>query len=270
LIINELNYSKDQVLSLPKTAALSYDDFKHGKALVSAFHCQQFSLHQQQTAMKVCTDSLLFGAMAPIQAGDRVLDIGTGCGLLALMAAQLGAAAVTAVELCPLACQEAQSNFQNSRWAPQLQAVNQSIQDFAINDDGADYDIIISNPPFFADQLKSKTPQKRQARHTDSLPFAELISAVNKLLAASGVFYVLLPCRACAEFEQLAETAGLYLHSRLDYQGFVHTPAKVAALCFRRIAARCATGSMTIYTAPQVYTAASSQYLQDFLLRLRQ
>ena len=78
--------------------------------------------------MKVCTDAVLFGAMAPVNRGDRVLDIGAGTGVLSLMAAQLGAAQVTAVELTQQGYEEAQLNFNNSPWADRLKAVHQDIQ----------------------------------------------------------------------------------------------------------------------------------------------
>ena len=97
--------------------------------------------------MKICTDAVLFGAMAPVNQGDRVLDIGTGTGVLALMATQLGAAKVTAVELTQEAYQEADINFKNSPWAKRLEVVHQDIQSFALTAD-LQYDLIISNPPY--------------------------------------------------------------------------------------------------------------------------
>ncbi|MDD4915668.1 MAG: methyltransferase [Methylococcales bacterium] len=220
--------------------------------------------------MKVCTDSLLFGAMAPVTPDDRVLDIGAGSGLLALMAAQLGGGRITAVELCELASQEAASNFQHSRWAERLLTVNLSIQDFAAaadSDPAGRFDVIISNPPFFADHLPSANPQKRLARHNQALPYPELIAAADRLLAANGVFYVLLPCHAAALFCELAGKYGLFPQTRLDYQGFAHTPAKVSALCFTRSATVCQTAGITVYAASQVYTEASRRYLQAFLPR---
>jgi tRNA1Val (adenine37-N6)-methyltransferase len=234
---------------------------------LTLFHCQQFSVRQQRSAMKVCTDSLLFGTMTPVKTGDRVLDIGSGCGLLALVAAQLGAADVTAVELCPEACAEAADNFLNSPWAERLQAINLSIQAFAATGNAGRYDLIISNPPFFADHCKSALPQKRQARHTDTLSYSDLLDAASRLLAIDGRFYVLLPSAVSPKFIPLAEEHELYLHSRMDYRGFAHTQAKVAALCFSRVAGDAESGIITIYESANVYTAESQRYLQGFLLR---
>ncbi len=143
---------------------------------MSTFHFQQFSVIQRQSAMKVCTDAVLFGAMAPVNRGDRVLDIGTGTGVLSLMAAQLGAAQVTAVELTQQGYEEAHINFNNSPWANHLEAVHQDIQGFALTA-RCQYDLIICNPPFFENHSKTTNSLRKVARHNDLLPFADLIKA---------------------------------------------------------------------------------------------
>jgi len=216
--------------------------------------------------MKICTDSLIFGAMTPVKAGDQVLDIGTGTGLLSLMAAQLGAAEITAVELNPKACQEACHNFSQSPWTNRLTAVNTDIQSFQ-QSVARHYDLIISNPPFFAEHLKSGDIHRQQARHTGSLPFQALISAVDNLLSASGLFYVLLPVTAVKLFTNLAQTSGLYPTRQIHYQAIAGKPPKVAALCFSRKKMEPETETLLIYQSSGVYTPASSAYLQPFLLR---
>lgn len=216
--------------------------------------------------MRICTDAVLFGAMAPVNPGDRVLDIGTGTGVLALMATQLGAAKVTAVELTQEAFQEADINFNNSPWVDRLEAVHQDIQSFALTAN-RQYDLIISNPPFFENHLKTVDTLRNSARHTDQLPFADLIGIAEQLLSPQGLFYLLLPAHAVAKFSALALAAGFYLINQTDFRGYTHNEAKVSALTFSRTAAVFTARLLTIYASHNVYSQDSERYLADFLLR---
>jgi len=234
---------------------------------MSTFKFQQFSVLQQQSGMKICTDAVLFGAMAPVNQGDRVLDIGTGTGVLALIAAQLGAATVTAVELTPEAFKEAGINFNSSPWADRLEAVHQDIQSFA-KTAGQQYDLIISNPPFFENHHKTADTLRNIARHTDQLPFADLIGIAKSLLCPQGLFYLLLPAHAAEKFSALALAAGFYLIRQTDFRGFAHSEAKVSALTFSRCpTAGLTTRLLTIYESHNIYSQDSAAYLADFLLR---
>lgn len=237
---------------------------------MSTFHFQQFSVLQQHSGMKICTDAVLFGAMAPVNQGDHVLDIGTGTGVLALMAAQLGAAKVIAVELTQEGFKEADINFNNSPWAKSLEAVHQDIQSFALSfslTGDRQYDLIISNPPFFENHLKTVDALRNTARHTDQLPFADLISIAAGLLAPQGLFYLLIPAQAIAKFSAQALAAGFYLINQTDFRGYAHNEAKVSALTFSRTAVVCTARLLTIYESHNVYSPDSAAYLADFLLR---
>lgn len=216
--------------------------------------------------MKVCTDATLFGAMAPVKGGERVLDIGAGTGLLALIAAQLGAAGVTAVELDEAACREAAENFKSSPWRDRLQAVPQAVQDYARTTVDR-FDLIISNPPFFENHSKAFSFHRNRARHTDQLSFGELIEAVDGLLADGGIFYLLLPLHAVAGFTEQSREAGLCLMQQRDIRGYAHNPPKVAALTFARTAGPPERDLLTIYRAKGIYAPESEAYLSKFLLR---
>jgi tRNA1Val (adenine37-N6)-methyltransferase len=233
---------------------------------MSTFHFQQFSVLQKNSGMKICTDAVLFGAMAPINHGDLVLDIGTGTGVLSLMVAQLGAAKVTAVELTHEAYQEAEINFNNSPWADRLEAVHQDIQSFALTAN-RQYDLIISNPPFFENHSRTSDTLRNTARHTDQLPFTDLIAVAEELLSQQGLFYLLIPAHAVARFSAQAIKAGFYLNHQTDFQGYDHNVAKVSALTFSRTSTAFTARLLTIYKSRSVYSQESEFYLTDFMLR---
>jgi tRNA1Val (adenine37-N6)-methyltransferase len=233
---------------------------------MSTFRFQQFSVIQKQSAMKICTDAVLFGAMAPVNQGDLVLDIGAGTGVLSLMAAQLGAAQVTAVELTRQGCEEAHINFINSPWVDRLEAVHLDIQGFISSAD-CQYDLIICNPPFFENHSKTANSLRKIARHNDQLPFVDLIKSAKQLLSSQGLFYLLLPAHAVKRFAAAASLAGFYLIHQTDFRGYSHNEAKVSALTFSRTVATFATSLLTIYESHRVYTKDSERYLSPFLLR---
>ncbi len=219
--------------------------------------------------MKVCTDASLFGAMAPLKGGERVLDIGTGTGLLSLMAAQLGASHITGVELSEAAFDETQSNFHSSPWNDRMEAVHSSIQHFSVNTTDR-YDLIISNPPFFHNHSKSSDPLKRQARHTDLLPFPDLLASVDRVLADSGHFYLLLPSHAAIGFAGMALEHGLHLIEQTDFRGHSHNQAKVSALTFSHQQQPCRSRLLTLYQSDRIYSQECTHYLSPFLLRFSQ
>lgn len=216
--------------------------------------------------MKVCTDATQFGAMAPVRGGERVLDIGAGTGLLALMVAQLGADSVTAVELTEAACAEASHNFSQSTWQEKFQAIHRDIQGYAAECD-EHYDLVISNPPFFDSHSKSAETGRNLARYTDQLPYADLVAAVDKLLSHEGLFYLLISLHAVDTFTAMAATGSLYLAKRRDYRGYAHNQPKVSALTFSRKENACDTAVVTIYSAHREYSEESARYLAPFLLR---
>ena len=216
--------------------------------------------------MKVCTDAVLFGAMAPVNRGDRVLDIGAGTGVLSLMAAQLGAAQVTAVELTQQGYEEAHINFKNSPWADRLEAVHQDIQGFA-STAGCQYDLIVCNPPFFENHSKTTNSLRKVARHNDQLSFADLIKSADQLLSSQGFFYLLLPVHAVEKFAATALVEGFYLIHQTDFRGYTRNKAKVCALTFSRAVAVFVTNVITVYESHRVYTKDSERYLSPFLLR---
>jgi tRNA1Val (adenine37-N6)-methyltransferase len=157
------------------------------------FQFKQFIIQQANCAMKVCTDSCILGAYTQVSDNQRVMDIGTGTGLLALMLAQRVQAQIYAIEIDLGAYQQAVENVANSPWAKQIKVYRQAIQDFARQFPEVQYDLIITNPPFFKNNWKSSNIAKNLAMHSESLSFADLLAVVRQFLSPKGSFWVLLP-----------------------------------------------------------------------------
>ena len=179
----------------------------------SWFRFKQFNVEQERCPMKVGTDGVLLGAWFPISQGSNVLDIGTGTGLVALMAAQRGAAHVTAVDIDPDAAWQAGRNAAASVWADRVEVVCRDIAEF---DTTVRFDRIVCNPPFFRDSLRSPDAGRNRARHNDMLSFETLTMRAASLLADDGLFCLVLPYDAVEVFIRCAAAAGLDLCRRTD------------------------------------------------------
>lgn len=175
----------------------------------SPFHFKQFSVQHHRSAMKVNTDGVLVGVLAPIEKGNTVLDIGTGAGYIALMAAQKCAASVTAIEVDEASAQEAQLNFNNSPWKEKMTLIHQPFQQY-YHYHHSHYHHIVANPPFFTNHFPSSLQPKKQARHNDSLPFLELARGVKEVMTKSGNFTVILPPKEMTLLSKIAEEQQIY------------------------------------------------------------
>ena len=167
------------------------------------FKYKQFTVYQDQCAMKVCTDSSLFGALIDSSQAENILDIGTGTGVLSLMQAQKSTAKITAVEIEENAAKQATSNFKASPWSDRINLVLRPVQEFS-KEHNLQFDLIISNPPFFKDSFKSPDASVNMARHDSLLPQDELLQSVLSLLTDDGAFWLLLPEYEFDRFESLA------------------------------------------------------------------
>jgi len=175
------------------------------------FQFKQFRIVQERSAMKVGMDGVLLGAWADPSGAERILDIGTGTGLIALMMAQKNLSAkIDAIEVDPDAFQEACLNIQQSAWSDRIRTELCSLQEFAERTNWK-YDLIVSNPPFFTNGVKAPVENRAQARHSDSLPLDVLISGATKLLRENGRIALVLPVESLQEIMQLADLNKLYI-----------------------------------------------------------
>lgn len=177
----------------------------------STFAFKQFSIKQDRCAMKVGTDAVLLGAWVFPNGSKNILDIGTGTGIISLMLAQKTSAEITAIEIDGNSAQQALENFNDSRFNQQLHISHMSFQEFA-RQAPKKYNLIVTNPPYFQQSLKSSDELRSNARHADnSLPFDDLLDGVIKLLDEKGKFCLILPPLEAQQFRELAEKKGLFL-----------------------------------------------------------
>ncbi len=178
------------------------------------FKFKQFSVFDDHSAMKVGTDAVLLGAWVNAAEKKNILDIGTGSGVIALMLAQKSGAKITGIDIHRPSIEDAKRNFSDSKWNNRLKAVHASFQEY-IEKCSKHYDLIVSNPPFFTNSLKSPEQQKNISKHNDLLPYEELITGARRILAGNGSFCIIIPAGDYKRIIELSENAGLFLNRRL-------------------------------------------------------
>jgi tRNA1Val (adenine37-N6)-methyltransferase len=164
--------------------------------------------------MKVCTDACILGAIAKFDRPSRILDIGSGTGLLSLMLAQRYDCPIDAVEIFLPSCEESSVNVQNSPWGDRINIYCQPIQDFSA---GHAYDLVISNPPFFHGQKKGNATSRNLAIHGDRLPLSDLAKAALRFISPHGRLFVLFPPGEASAFSKMMKLAGTHVveHHRI-------------------------------------------------------
>lgn len=177
------------------------------------FRFKQFTVCDERSAMKIGTDGVLLGAWADIEGDSRILDVGTGTGLIALMLAQRNASAeIVGVDISHEAVEEARDNFLNSPWAKRLSVTEGDVCSFESNEK---FDHIVSNPPYFVDSLHSPDSLRTMARHTSSLKFEDLVASAVRLLRPGGRLSVILPTECAMQF-RFAAFGHLWLRRQLN------------------------------------------------------
>jgi tRNA1Val (adenine37-N6)-methyltransferase len=180
----------------------------------TAFAFKQFNVKQDKCAMKVGTDAVLLGSWIQPNGSTHILDIGTGTGVIALMLAQKTNASIVGIDIDVSATQQAQENVDESKFKNSITLFNTSFQDF-VKTTSLKFQLIVSNPPFFEQSLKSSDEKRSNARHADVLPFEDLLDGVIKLLDEKGKFCLILPTLEAEKFRGMAQKKGLFLSKLL-------------------------------------------------------
>lgn len=236
-----------------------------------SFQFKQFSINQDQTAMKVGTDGVLLGAWAPIDHNPfAVLDVGTGTGLIALMLAQrTDAEEIEAIEIDADAHEQCTENFENSPWNDRLFCFHSSLDAFMDELEDEEYDLIVSNPPYHVEDYFSGDDKRDAARFTESLPFEDLCEAASVLLSEDGIFCVIIPYSAENDFVALAKENELFPNKITRVKGTPTAEIKRSLLAFsRNPTENIAFDELVIETARHQYTPEYIALTKDFYLKM--
>ena len=224
--------------------------------------------------MKIGTDGVLLGAWTPlINNPFNVLDIGAGTGILSLMIAQRSNAApnnvgiIDAIEIDEDAYEQCVENFEASPWGDKLFCFHAGLDEF-VDEPEDEYDLIISNPPFYTDDFKSKNTSRDLARFEDALPFEELIEAASLLLSDNGIFSVIIPFKEEERFISMCKELDLFPLKITRVKGTPTSEIKRSLLAFCRMEQIPLIDELVIEISRHNYTPEYIELTKDFYLKM--
>ncbi len=235
------------------------------------FQFKQFSVHQQYAALKVSTDSCLFGAWAAEEIRSKsyevknILDIGAGTGLLMMMLAQKSNAIIDGIEIDEPSYKQAKGNIEASAWNERLNIFYGDAKQFGFT---KKYDFIISNPPFYEGDLKSDASNRNIAMHDDGLTLEELLLVLDANLTNDGSFAVLLPYHRADVFIRIADEKNLHLAKRMNVKQSVTHSCFRTMLLFERKKKEVLVQELSIKNTSNEYTEQFAELLKDYYLYL--
>ncbi|MGK7923162.1 MAG: tRNA1(Val) (adenine(37)-N6)-methyltransferase [Trichodesmium sp.] len=234
------------------------------------FRFKQFTILQDRCAMKVGTDGTLLGTWVDVSGAAKILDIGTGTGLIALMLAQRSlnqsGTVIDAVEIDRNSYLQARENVERSPWSDRVNIENYSIQKYA-DICQKRYDLIVSNPPFFENAYKAANQARNVARHTDFLSQVDLLQAAIKLLSQTGKLAVIYPVEQAESFQAKAEYLGLFCQRKLYIKPMPEIPTKRILMELSKNQLTCQENTLTIEAKQYVYTPEFISLIKDFYLK---
>ena len=233
------------------------------------FQFKQFTVQQDKSAMKIGTDAVLLGAWCPIENNPKtILDIGAGTGILSLMLAQrTGASQIDAIEIEENAFEECVANFETSPWSDRLFCFHAGLDEF-IEEPEEEYDLIISNPPFYTEDYKPENKQRDLARFEDALPFEELVEAADLLLSEKGIFAVIVPYKEQENFITICNDFDLFPFKITNVKGTSTSETKRSLMAFYRIKTELQIDELIIETSRHNYTSDYIELTKDFYLKM--
>jgi len=233
------------------------------------FQFKQFSVKQDQCAMKIGTDGVLLGAWTSLENNPfSILDIGAGTGILSLMLAQRShAEIIEAIEIDDKAYEECVNNFEQSSWNDRLFCYHASLDEFTEEIDDT-YDLIICNPPFYSENYKTRNKQRDLARFQDAMPFEHLLESVASLLSEAGLFSVIIPFSEEQHFITLAFQNGLFPKHKTRIKGTPSSETKRSLIAFSRTESTIEISELIIEISRHQYTQDYINLTQDFYLKM--
>jgi tRNA1Val (adenine37-N6)-methyltransferase len=234
------------------------------------FKFKEFLVAQERCAMKIGTDGVLLGAWTSLDNNpNSILDIGSGTGVIALQLAQRSnAQTIDAVELDDDAFEQCSENFEASPWPDRLFCYHASIQEFASEIDES-YDLIVSNPPFYAEDFQTASPARDKARFTDTLPFEHLMICAAHLLSEKGIFSLIIPKKEQLKLTELALQQGLHLKKMCEVRGTPNSEIKRVLMEFSPLKAKTVISEeLVIETDRHQYTEKYTKLVKDFYLKM--